>query len=267
MIISNKNKSPANKKTPLALRVFSLTKGYSQKRQSSKGKQYKKNEKNIPTGVELNEKSTQFFSFDQLESQTPPFTKANNNILSNQFEVLLKSHRSSIEKEVISIFKGIKSKESNNCTAQVDISVENKAENFKDLIKNAKISRMSTPVYDINHLVNVSRVKISKKIQNLPCNKNFDSCKKQISVNLMSPSELKRFNDLKAHKDIGLLSTYKGKKIDTTAMKETNKDISRYFKSKRRLTPVISSNIKIDLLNTRENKASSVIPTPMHNEF
>lgn len=85
---------------------------------------------------------------------------------------LLKSHRNSIEQEVISIFQN-----SNNANL-VDLEperkiIERKGDNLKDLIRNARYSLERKQSKQISSPICVSKVRIGKKSRVSPCNKDF----------------------------------------------------------------------------------------------
>ncbi|OMJ66227.1 hypothetical protein SteCoe_37006 [Stentor coeruleus] len=128
---------------------------------------------------------TRYFYSGEKECQTLnfPSLQINENTQTN-FEDFFKSHRHSIEKEVMSIFQGsqtlqkpgslvkIEGLEAQKPETPAEI-LEPKQDNFKDLLKLAKHFRPTTPTIGKASPINISKARLGYKARVLPCNKFF----------------------------------------------------------------------------------------------
>ncbi|OMJ89721.1 hypothetical protein SteCoe_8086 [Stentor coeruleus] len=128
---------------------------------------------------------SKYFYSEEKEVQTQNFLKpsANNQVLIN-YDELFKSHRNSIEKEVMLIFNGKNSAQKSELSIQTEglvpqrpepptESYQPKYEKLKDLLKLAKKLRPKTPKAGCSSPISISKAKIGHKIRVLPCNKSF----------------------------------------------------------------------------------------------
>lgn len=128
---------------------------------------------------------TKYFYSGEKECQTLNFPnlQISENTQTN-CEDFFKSHRHSIEKEVMSIFKGGQTLQQPELLTKIEgletqkpgppaENSEPKQDNLKDLLKIAKHFRPTTPTIGKTSPINISKARLSYKSRALPCNKFF----------------------------------------------------------------------------------------------
>ena len=203
----------------------------------------KKQEKDISSDY-----FSKYFFNEDKECQTPSVTKY------TEFEDFLKSHRSSIEKEVNLIFNGCSQGQQSSFTLETNKKTENKVFKFKELIKNAKNCRNVSPISIIKSPISISKARINTKKPVIPCNKYiFSFKKKNISINL-SPKE----SGPKISEIVGS-NNYKSVRATCEESREFFKKKKRIKYSSRCSTPVSIFHVQFSIKKHHDFKNSSGI--------